>query len=267
MKKTLGMIASVSLIAIGVISANESNCGCQVMIQDKNCSYLDTASALGFSIPSTYSPRFHINRQTYYDFRLDSYEYKIKNKLQYYTEVYDCLFRSNNDPSLFLYAYRITTDPHKGREWGFLGIGSYGEDWRTQEIKTTIQLYSNQNILNYAPLNSPSRYTTSIGFGVEAGTGGVSMSASASVSYDHSELNVYSNTSTGLHLYQTIYAIKHNVDTSYNTHQSYHYGLLYFKLYNAPYTTLRISHDVSFYGGSYGNYTDTRNFGYNYMTY
>lgn len=264
MKKKLGFLAAVSLITIGVITANETNCEKAMLFQDKSNSYLDTASSLGFSIPSTYSPRFHINRETQYDFYHGYDKYEIQNKMQYYTEYYDCLLRNNNDSSLFLYVYRITAGPHKGRNWGFLGIGSYGEDWRLKEVRTTIQLASNQQILNYAPLNSPSRYTTSIGFGV--GADGANASVTASVSYDHNELNVFSNTSTGSRLYETIYTVDYSSENSYNSRQSYHYGLLYFKIYNASYTNLTVSHDVKYYG-PFGGYTRNQHFGYTYMTY
>lgn len=179
------------------------------------------AAAYGFDISDTYVPFTDLD---FYENEAIVYR---NEKYEHYTLIVETFLQNTIDSTLYTYAYKVVTDPKQpGRNWGFLGIGSYGDDFLQDSVKTSIQFPPNYQIMSYAPHNSPGAYTTSIGVG--AGSSGFDVSAS--VSFDHSELTVISNTSTGSRFYETIYDFDSNNNwTPYTTGEVTSYGMVRIK--------------------------------------
>lgn len=179
------------------------------------------AAACGFNIDDDFQPKYMKNNTI----QFDDYYRNIKGD-KHYTAYYQVLVQSKSNPEIYAFVYKIITSPSQLRNWGFCGIGSYGNNYFNYDVKTTITFPYNEEsiqILDYYPKNSPSKSTTSIGLGIDSS----GPSISASVSYDHSELNVISNTRTGEDLYSTHFKIRGY--SNYAKGEIHSYGMLLFK--------------------------------------
>lgn len=182
------------------------------------------ASAYGFSIDECWSPVWMDDLQTY------SYPYyEGGNHLQFQTDVQQVLLRHRDSSNLYCFAYRVVMSPcQPGRYWGFLGIGSYGDDWYSKQLVTTIQFRSEKyHILDWAPQNVSQTYSGTIG--IEAGyPSGITVGAS--VDFSSSDLTYSSHTNVALNKYETVY----NIDVSaihlpdISKYSSVYYGFVSF---------------------------------------
>ncbi|CCV63621.1 hypothetical protein BN85400440 [Alteracholeplasma palmae J233] len=183
------------------------------------------ASALGFSIADEYAPIYMSG------FKEEEFERNLPGD-KHYTLVHQVLMRNSVDPSLHAVAYRVLTSPKQLREWGFIGFGSYGNNYSNYDVHTTItfpnekHLYS---ILDYTPRNQPSSSTVGISVGMSVS----GPSVSASTSFNHRELNVYSDTSTSDKVYKTRYQYRSGIwdinSTKYLDGEINSYGMLIFR--------------------------------------
>ena len=179
------------------------------------------AAACGFDIDEDFEPIYMENDTVEFDY----YHRNVKGD-RHYTAYYQVLVRSKSNPEIYAFVYKIITSPYQLRNWGFCGIGSYGNNYFNYDIKTNVTFPYNKEsieILDYYPKNSPSKSTTSIGVGLDSS----GPSISASVSYDHSELTVISNTRTADDLYNTYFKIRGT--SNYVKGEMHSYGMLMFR--------------------------------------
>ena len=198
-------------------------------------SFYANANAYGFNISADYAPIYMNNFQT------GRHEYRERNTLNHVTEYVEVLVRSKSDPTLWAFMYRITASPLQVRNNGFLGVNSHSDNWYNHFIKTTIQLRdSNSSIINFAPQNNPPKHTSTIGVGLD--------SNGPSVSYDHSQLKVTSNTKTATNTYQTIYRYDSHAFqvNSYLAGDVHAYGILHFRKSGAAW--IDVKHEIGYYG-------------------
>ena len=202
-------------------------------------SFYANASAYGFSISNDYKPIYMEDFKTY------DYKYKEKNIVNHVTTLVEVLLQSKSDSSLYCFIYRICASPLQVRNNGFLGIGSCGDNWYNDQIKTTIQFRNeNYKIINFAPQNQPSKTTGTIGVGLDKD----GPSVSASVDFEHSDLSIVSNTKTALYKYETIYNYNSNLFhvNSYLASDVYAYGMVSFR-YNGV-VWVDVKHEIKYYG-------------------
>ncbi len=195
------------------------------------------AQGYGFNISKEYKPKFlrETNSGGAYDdqtfIRKETIINGIKDKTENVTTVIDMLLYNVKNPRVHCYAYKVISEPKQpGRNWGFMGIGSYGDDFLQDYVKVTIDFPKEYEILSYTPTNSPSQWTTSIGVGLS----GSGFDISASVSFDHSELNVISRTSTYDRYYEAVYDFDYNYKvngkhTEYMKHEVTSFGMIMFQ--------------------------------------
>ncbi len=188
----------------------------------------------GFNIVRKFQPRFiypyndDSNSEPYTEKLLRRNEFKtfVKEKLLHTTTIIDMVLQHKDNPDIKCYAYKVISAPKQpGRNWGFLGIGSYGDDFVQNYVKVSIDFPSSYEILSYVPENSPSKYTTSIGIGLS----GEGPSVSASVSFDHNELTVISRTKTDEKHYEAIYDFDENMQTEYTKNEVASFGMILFR--------------------------------------
>ncbi len=197
-------------------------------------------SGYGFNINAEFEPCY-MNGVQEYDYLRD-----VKGD-RHYTAVYQVLVKSKADSDLYGFSYKIVSSPYQERNWGFMGIGSYGNNYYNYDIKTKIDFsndpyYSKENytITDYAPVNLPDSTTGSIGVGY--GKDGPSISAS--VDYSHSELDVYSYIRTGDRKYSTYYKIRGT--GAYPSGEVNSYGMLMFRRNSIGAAWISVSHDIQY---------------------
>lgn len=275
-EKSALTLAALATLGVCVSLCNGAQHKTNLLIQDKKESFHSFASQIGFNIPEYYVPVHVTNQVESNGWHFDEYRYYEAGKLNHYSQVYDALLKSTCDDDVYLYCYKITLDPHQVRDYGFLGIGSSGDNWALYSLKTIVNFqktisFGPQNtpeyeILNFAPKNHPSQWSQTIGFDVGISPSGVSSSVSASVNFNYSELSVESGTSAGIPVYKTLYSFKPingNIYTSYLLRTEYCYGMVLFRYrYNVK---LTISHDIQYAGTAWNWYGDAGkvHFGYN----
>lgn len=135
-----------------------------------------------------------------------------------------------------------------------MGIGSYGDNWYTKKIQTTIKFRnSNYEIINYAPKNEPNTFSGTIGIGLDSNE----LSISASVDFNHSELSIISNTKTALHTYETIYEFDTSMykTSNYLKGDIYAYGMVMFKHEGAVWVDAE--HTIGYYGSEWYGYNES----------
>lgn len=212
----------------------------EIVTKSKFTSY---ASNLGFNIGENYTP---ISIDGTYIRKVYNEAYS-KDKLEHKTAIYDLLVYNRDNPSIMIYAYKIITKPYQpGRNWGFMGIGSYGDDFLQDKIHIKSNIPDALELLNYAPKNKPQSTTDTIG--VSLGTDSVGIEAS--VSYNHSELVVMSKSSVLDNLYDVTYDFDSSKWTTYVTNEVETFGMFIFD--QKAITTLEIEYNISYHDWNNG---------------
>lgn len=159
------------------------------------------------------------------------------------TIVAQVLMRSKSNPQIYAFVYKVVSSPYQLRNWGFAGIGSYGQNYVNYMVKTTVNFTENKEsvqIMDYAPKNQPASYTTTIGVGADSS----GFSISASVDYNHSELKVLSNTRSSDAIYQTEYWFNNGSWSQYRKNEITSYGMFTFKTNKTVY--VHINHIIQY---------------------
>ncbi|MDE5868102.1 MAG: hypothetical protein K2H02_04065, partial [Anaeroplasmataceae bacterium] len=211
---------------------------CRFNVSAATYDFYATARAYGFNVSEDFAPYLMEGSKlddngNYIKEHIRSYQYikKVKDKIENVTTIYDMILFNKADPSIKCYAYKVISCPYQpGRYWGFLGIGSYGDDFYQDYVKVSIQFPENHEIMSYAPVNSPSRNTTTIG--VSVGTSGFNVSASAS--FDHSDLEVISHTKTNEAYYEALYEFDQSSESEYIKNEVVSYGMVMYKAKGVP---------------------------------
>jgi len=94
-------------------------------------SFATEASSYGFNINNDYKPRYMNGVREYENLR----DYAGD---KHFTVVYEVLVRSESNPDTNAFIYKVVTSPYQNRNWGFLGINSYGNNYFNYDIKTNI---------------------------------------------------------------------------------------------------------------------------------
>lgn len=224
--------------------------------------FYENAKAYGFKVSTDYKPYFIEGPKLdenglYIKEYIRKYEYSksVKDKLENMTTIYDMILVNKIDPTIKCYAYKVISRPYQpGRYWGFLGIGSYGDNFVQDYVDVSIQFPTNYEIMSYAPINSPSKSTTTIGVGV--GTSGFSISASTS--FDYSDLTVNSYTDTSQSYYEAIYDFDQNSNSNYIKNEVASYGMILYKSNDFP--NFKVNYDIKYHdvGGWEGSLEQTK---------
>lgn len=249
------IVITLPLLAVFLFSSLSND---KEYISDRLCNHVSISkklayeefkgecTAYGFEISNEWIP---YGTDEFYESSYPSYDNGI---LQYQTDIQQIFLKCKDASGIFAFAYRIVQSPvQPGRHVGFLGIGSYGDNWYARGVKTTIDLRSGYKLTDWAPENSPSKRSETIG--VSGGTSGFSISAS--VSFDHDELEVTSRTNVAKRHYETEYSVSGT--DKYAKYSLKFYGFLTF-MTNDSIAYIDVKHESKFQGIEYhGNITES----------
>ncbi len=251
------MFLSLAALVVFSVPTNSKEIISSVKLSDHSCirkefayeQFRGECTAFGFTISDKWIP---YGMDEFAEWRYTSTDNGV---LQYQTDIEQIFLRYKDVTNVFAFAYRIVQSPcQPGRNIGFLGIGSYGDNWYARGVKTSITLRTGYKLTDWAPENSPSKRTESIG--VSGGSEGFSISASAS--FDHSELEVISRTNIAKRHYETEYVVSGNDEYAANSIK--YYGFLTF-MTDASIAYIDVKHESSFEGVSYhGKVTDSHEY-------
>lgn len=201
------------------------------------------AESYGFGIKNNYIPRHlfglgedingFIQNDSGVAIRKTIIENKVKDKVENVTTIIDIMLENRYDSGLRCYMFKVITEPKQpGRNWGFMGIGSYGDDFIQDYVKVSIDLEYNHvsgegydnliELRDYAPKNQPATTTGSIGV---SGT-----DITASVDFAHKELTVESKTSTSNNYFECLYNFDGLNTSTYLRNEVSSFGLVLFRL-------------------------------------
>ncbi len=191
------------------------------------------------------------------DFDTPFYQFNDNGNLQYRTDIQQVLLKHKDASDTYAFAYRVVESPvAKARHWGFMGIGSCGDDWYCSSVRTTIDLPASYELCNWAPENLPMNYSGSIG--ISAGTGGVQFSAS--VNFEGQSVEISSATNVAQKHFEAFY---HSTQLNDASHASMKfYGFCTFRTTTKA-VSLSVKHIASYYGKEFhGVCDDTLNYTY-----
>ena len=197
--------------------------------------------AYGFSISSDWQP---YRSQSF----VKSFELKLHGgKSHYQTDMQQVLLKNINYFGVYAIAYRVVMSPiSHSRNWGFLGIGSHSDDWYVRGVNTNVQVSNGYSIGTWAPKNTAS--STSGTIGVDYGTQGFTISAS--VDFTISQLELTSKTNVALGYYETDYSVSGK--NNYSRYSSDYYGFFTFiGPASLPMPSISINHEVKYFGSEY----------------
>ena len=252
MKKILGL-AFIALIALTMAPANkESNSPSSITKKNRSSEFDAHCSVYGFSISSDWEPVYMK------DFKVYSYPVRDAGHLQYQTDIQQVFLSNKYSSKSFAFAYRVVLSPlQPGRNWGFLGIGSYGDNWYARSLKTTINLRDGYSLADWSPKNVPATYSGSIG----VGGGSVGFQISASVDFSMSELTVISRSNVATAHYETEYRI--SGAGNYAANSIAFYGFLTFVTPGPGGAWIDVTHSCGYEGVEYHHLvTHDYSFGY-----
>lgn len=148
-----------------------------------------------------------------------------KEKLEYTTSYVVSHFQFDGT-NIRGIVYRISTKPYQpGRNWGFMGIGSYGDDFLQDSVRVKLQLQTPNVLLNYEPKVNPT--TGSIGVGVTSN--GKNLGISLNKTINTSDLNIINNSDTVRQIYDVTYDFNQDVWNNYTTSEQYSYGIILYE--------------------------------------
>lgn len=245
MKKLVKFFLPISIFVL-LLSLNI----CKVNAAEYDFSkFYENAKAYGFTISRDFRPYLiegpelddnGVNIREY----LRKYEFRkcVKDKEENITTIYDMILVNKIDPTIKCYAYKVISCPKQpGRHWGFLGIGSYGDDFVQDYVKVSIQFPDNYEIMSYAPVNNPSQHTDSIGVGIDNS----GFSISASVSFEHSDLEVISHTDTANSYYEALYEFNEFSGSNYIKNEVASFGMVLYKTIDFP--DFNVNYDIRYH--------------------
>lgn len=176
------------------------------------------------------------------DFKTPSYQFDDNGDAQYRTDIQQVLLKNKNANDTYAFAYRVTESPIAvSRHWGFMGIGSYGDDWYCSSVQTTIDLPSNYELCNWAPENLVDDYSGTIG--ISAGNGGFQLSAS--VNFQKQSIEIKSESNVAKRHFEAYYHSTTLNQASHNTMKFY--GFCTFRA-NATDVSITVKHQANYYG-------------------
>jgi len=143
-----------------------------------------------------------------------SYQYKDNGILNYQSDFAYAALRSKSSSKIYGIIYRAILSPlQPGRNIGLFGIGSYGDNWYARGVDTKIEFANGYQMESWAPQNSPSKTTGTIGVGLDSND----FSITASVNFAASELKVTSKSNYATNVYQTVYTVSGYGDYAANS--------------------------------------------------
>lgn len=196
---------------------------CNLSVSAANSTFVTYAAGYGFTISGDVTPL--VDSTT--GFIDDSTVVYRKDKLEHETSYVISYFAYDAAPEIKCVIYRVTTKPYQpGRYWGFLGIGSYGDDFLQDSVSVKVQLPSDAELMSYAPMSLPTSQTVSIG--AQVGSDGV-VGVSFGYSYSINDVTVVNNSSTLSKLYNITYDFNQSNWNEYTTSEIHSYGMLIFR--------------------------------------
>lgn len=102
--------------------------------------------AYGFKIDNCWSP------YKMKDFNVTSKnEIDQTNTTNYTIQIVEVLLKNKYYTDTYAYAYRAVISPKQVRDWGFMGIGSHGDDWHITGETTSVKLRKGNNLADWSP--------------------------------------------------------------------------------------------------------------------
>ena len=179
------------------------------------------------------------------DFQTPFYQFDDSGHPQFRTDIQQVLLKHVDSSDTFAFAYRVVQSPiSKSRDWGFMGIGSYGDNWYCSSVRTVIDFPSYCQIGSWAPKNLPTNYSGTIG--VSAGTGGFQISAN--VNYASQSVTIESSTNVATRHFEAYY---HSTELNNASHSSMDfYGFVTFQAKISK-PSITVKHTTGYYGADY----------------
>lgn len=214
--------------------------GCTYRFSKLNASSMDNfkghCDAYGFTISSNWVP-YKMS-----DFETPSYQFNDNGEAQYRTNIQQILLRNSKASDTYAFAYRVTESPMATRRnWGFMGIGSYGDDRYCSSVKTTIDFPTNYELCNWAPENLSNNYSGTIG--ISAGSGGYQLSAS--VNFTNQSVEIKSESNVAKNHFEAYYHSTVLNSASHSTMKFY--GFCTFRT-SSPNVSITVKHQANYYG-------------------
>lgn len=214
----------------------------------------------GFDINRQFVPRFiypyedgtpEIVNETLY--RVHNYSASIKDKKLYDITIVDAMIEYLPDTDYKCYIFKVYCKPYQpGRNWGFMGIGSYGDDFSMDHVQVTIdfpKLYFLQETepKNLYNGNGPLTFTLHDKTPV----------ATVNVDYSHPGFTMLSNAEFGNPYFLNYYKYDYKNYYDYACQETSCYGMANFKYAGA--VNFTVDFDVVFHS-LYGYETNFTNF-------
>jgi len=272
------VFAALAIIASAPMESDASIRRAEVLKASAYSGFYGAAESYGFEIGRKWVPvkttvtgGINPKRLSSYIWN-DTYQYYDNGILNFQVDIHQFLLKYSSE-NIYSYMYRADLSPqHPGRNNGFMGIGSYGDNWYSHAMATSAyNLLNGASITNWLPKNKPSSSVTNVGFSI--GADGVSVSFANEMT--HSELSVSSETNLATNVYGVRYQMNFESysddylkNDSYVRYSSVYYGGFVFRSnsYISPSVKIMdIKHSSTFYGALYhGDATD--NFLYSIRT-
>ncbi len=213
MKKIIGLF--LILIAILIVNINVE------AEESIFAEYERKLSSYGFDVEGNVVPLIAENG----GFLTDSTVVYRKEKLEHTTSYVISHFQFDGT-NIRGIVYRISTKPYQpGRNWGFMGIGSYGDDFLQDSVRVNMQLQTPNVLLNYEPKVNP----TTGSIGVEVTLNGKNLGISLNKTINTSDLNIINNSDTVRQIYDVTYDFNQDVWNNYTTSEQYSYGIILYE--------------------------------------
>ncbi len=203
----------------------------------------------GFEINHEFIPRFiypfedgspEIVNETLY--REESYSAWVKDKHLYDITIVDALIEHETNSQNKCYLYKVACKPYQpGRNWGFLGIGSYGDDFSMDHVQVRIQFPNRYFMYNWAPKNAYNEKGI-LSVALNDGT----TVASVNVDYSHPGFTLYCNAyPSGGDYFQDYYQYNYKDYYDYACQETVCYGMVLFERTGA--VNINVDYEIVFH--------------------
>ena len=235
-------------------SASSASCGFSILpkaartLADSGVCVTDSfeagCNAYGFAFSSDWYPLKTPG------FLCGAYAQTDHDELQYQTDIEDILLRNKNAWNVYCYAYRVVQTAYQpGRNPGFLGIGSYGDNWFARGIRVTADLNEEYNyaLTDWSPQNVPKNGSYNVG--ISFGTSGFQVSMPLQI--NQNELSIESLVKLPTRHFEINYSVMGFSEYSMNSLCLY--GMFVFATPTTPYREpyISVKFESRYFGQAY----------------
>ncbi|MGM9813541.1 MAG: hypothetical protein ACI32C_01325 [Candidatus Enteromonas sp.] len=251
LKKTTAILNLLPIAFTAIVEPTPLKTNASFLSEDSICvndSFEAGCAAYGFHYSTDWTPVKTTGFACWFEPVYDTEE------LQYETDIHAILLRSKSAWNVYCYAYRVTQTAYQpGRDPGFFGIGSHGDNWYSRGVRVTAQLSQDYHytMTNHSPENAPK--SGSYNVGVSFGTSGFQVEDAQQVVLDELEIVDHTKEATGL--FDMDYVVSGFGNYSANT--LHFYGMILFATPTSPYREpyLTAHFETRFFGKEYHHLT------------